>query len=511
MENVYDLVVDFYENDEGWNQILDRSLTEGYLRKQAWKGVSDEELKKEWSQILMFCIYMGHGESYVGDLTADDIIDCVAWCGRNVSDFKVEPQGVRYFLEVLGELFVYLKEKKSITSSLAPYLAKEALLKDDGTMAILAGDGNFLRGEEERAERAMPDGPSKVFLNVEEAMGSLLDELHKFFQQDCFNTDLERAVFFYQGFTNLSSQAEEAESQEFWQTFWDYFLFDYHLILDDKTPLKHFAGRRVSKHQALVEELCNSRLALFSVESYDGEGIYTCKDFLTGEFYNLNLPLSPEMETKDMLVLGHIFYNKTMVMNYVRCFKLQPLSRKRLREQLFKFYDWYLVSEPDTTIEQFIARHPMVLRKSIYIAAHYLPFAVFDYDTNVKGYTPPVIRGGRDRVVTCIEKMMTPQHFSCRDVVLCMRMWLDFLSIQGSVGTETPEVWAGGIIANFIKLNRAYNYTDGSVAGMCWHMPVEDLKRASKEIAQVLSLEGYDPRYINEEGMLTMLLNLGNF
>lgn len=63
--------------------------------------------------------------------------------------------------------------------------------------------------------------------------------------------------------------------------------------------------------------------------------------------------------------------------------------------------------------------------------------------------------------------MMTPQHFSCRDVVLSMRMWLDFVAAGGEVNGEVPEVWASGIIENYIRLNKAYGYSVQNVANIC--------------------------------------------
>ena len=237
MDNVYDLVADFYDNDDGWNQVLRREYAEGFLRKEAWHGKNDPTLQKEWGYILMLCIYLGHGEKYLGDLSADDLVDIVAWCGRNVSDFSVSYDNVKHFLSVIGSLFVYLKSEHAISTALAPKLAQNMLLQDDGTLALISPLGEFLPGEERRAEEQMPDSPNKIFLNVGETLSLLLEELHKFFQKDSFNLDLERAVFFYQGFANREKRMEEAESEEFWQCFWDYFLFDYHLIRDDKTPL----------------------------------------------------------------------------------------------------------------------------------------------------------------------------------------------------------------------------------------------------------------------------------
>lgn len=38
MDNVYDLVEDFYGHDPGWNFLLRREYAEGFLRIEAWHG-----------------------------------------------------------------------------------------------------------------------------------------------------------------------------------------------------------------------------------------------------------------------------------------------------------------------------------------------------------------------------------------------------------------------------------------------------------------------------------------
>lgn len=503
MENVYDLVDDFYKNDEGWNTVLRQEYAEGYLRKQAWHGASDARLKEEWGYILMLIIYLGQADCYLGDLSVDDLVDAVAWCGRNVTDFTVAPANVKRFLEVLGNLFVYLKNKHAISSSIAPHLAKAVLLRDDGTLAVIDSTGEFLPGEQERAEYATPDAPSKVFLNIGEVLGSLLEELHNFFQKDIFNFDLERAVFFYHGFFSNEKLSIEAESEEFWQCFWDYFLFDYHLIVDDKTPLQHFAEQHKSKYQELLTELCESRLAVFSiVDNQDGD-FYLCRDFLTNEEYVLNLPLEAEVDQRDLLIIGHIFYNKTMVMNYIRCFQINKIARKRLREQLDSFYAWFKIQEPAATMTDFIARHPMVIRRLTYYVAHCFNLTSFSYQTAVKDYQPTQ-SARTDEVAKCIEKMLVSQHFSRRDIYLTTRLWKDFSAVDTNA-IKRPEVWASGVIENYIQLNRVYSYSPESIADLCWHIPVQTLKVVADRIKEKLHIEEYDPRYCNEEGFLMMM------
>ncbi len=506
MVNVYDLVANFYENDNGWNLVLRREYVEGFLRKEAWNGVPDDELQDKWEYMLMLCLYLGHAEIYLGDMHEDDIVDAIAWCGRNVTDFEISYDSVKDFLSVMGGLFVYLKEKHAISSSLAPHLAKNQLLKDDGTLGLINVKGEFLPGENERVENAAEDVPTKIFLNMGDALAELLEELHDYFQKDSFNLDLERAVFFYHGFFSADKLESEPETEEFWQCFWDFFLFDYHLLVDDQTPLQHFLTNAKSKNIELVNELSKSRLAIFTVDEDVDDGFYSCKDFLTGEEYALNLPLDLDTNIKDMLVVGHIFYNKTMVMNYVRCFHINSIAKKRLKSLLDSFYEWYKIQEPEGTISDFIARHPMIIRRLTYFSAHYFAINGFNYTTKLKGYIPYKEEDEYDEVVSCIKKIMQPQHFSCHDISLASQLWKDF-SRNKTAKVKKPEIWASGVVENYIRLNGVYNYSPKSIAEMCWNVPMQALSMATDKIKKTLGIEKYDPRYCNEEGFLMMMFS----
>ena len=240
MENVYDIIADFYDHDENWNMLLRREYAEGYIRKEAWKGLNDRQLQKKWEQVMMLCLYLGYAETFLGDMTDNDFIDAIAWCGRNISEFKISYDNVKIFLDTCGSLFVYLKSKNAITSAVAPKVAAERLLGDDSVLRVINENGDFLPGEGFDDRLSTPNAPVKIFLNIGDMLQQLLDELHNYFKDKEFNMDLERAVFLYHGIFPEDQSEEVEESDEFWQCFWDYFLFDYHLLADDKTPLEHF-------------------------------------------------------------------------------------------------------------------------------------------------------------------------------------------------------------------------------------------------------------------------------
>ena len=89
MANVYDAIAAFYNNDPGWDQVLARTDAEAYFRHLAWQGSTDAAMQHQWNQLLMLCIYAENGEINLYEMTEDDIVDLVAWCGRNVVDFQV--------------------------------------------------------------------------------------------------------------------------------------------------------------------------------------------------------------------------------------------------------------------------------------------------------------------------------------------------------------------------------------------------------------------------------------
>ena len=70
------------------------------------------------------------------------------------------------------------KSCHAISSALAPHMAKTQLLKDDGTLALINSEGDFLPGEYKRVEYAAADVPTKIFLNMGDALAELLEELH---------------------------------------------------------------------------------------------------------------------------------------------------------------------------------------------------------------------------------------------------------------------------------------------------------------------------------------------
>lgn len=513
MNNVFDLVSDFYSQDEEWNTVLQQTYVESFLRTKAWSGADDEKLIQHWDHITMLCLYLGNSENYLGDMTADDFIDCVAWCGRNVSEFTLTDSYVDAFMTTMVDLYAYLSAKKGITDPKAPVWAKEKLLVN-GHLIMMDEEGIFYPKYDKYNKCATEDLPAKIFLNIGGRLQGLVEFLRTFFSDRKYRKDIERAAYLYSGIFLSGGLTEKPGTEEYAQCFWDYFLFDYIMIDEDKNPLEYFAeqvysgklGRDALSNKDILEELLKAELVLFSIEGINEDGLFACRNFMTGERYNLILPIDDEVDKDEYLFLGHIFYNKSMVMNFVRGMMISKTAQKRLLAVLNKAKNWFAVRNGgNLSWHDFIKRNTMFIRHSSLLFSAVVRLDSFNYTSDIKVYTPAKI-DNEDRVCQLLSGLMSAYRFTKYDICLAQTMWSDFKKLTGKQ-IKVGELWAAAVIYNFIQANAVYNYDLDKVSEMCHNIPAASIKAAADEIKLSLAVEKHDPRYINEEGLLLMLLS----
>lgn len=514
MNNIFDLIEDFYAQDPEWNNVLRQNYAEDFLRLKSWQGASEEELLATWDYVTELLLYLGNADNFLGDMNREDFIDCVGWCCRNIADFTPTVQHIDGFLTTVSELFAHLKKKKIIMNASAPGEAKAKLIVEN-ELQIIDKEGNFLPKYARYNQYATPDLPAKIFLNMGERLQNLLNFLQQFYSEKKYKRDVERATFLYSGILMSNSLAANPDNEEYVQTFWDYFLFDYHMIANDKTPLQHFYDTfKVDSFSPeglpakdVLLELLQAKLVMFDVLDRTAEGLYDCRDILTGEHYILMLPIDETAETKGFVFMGHIFYNNTMVMNFVRGMLMTKAARKRFLQVLGQSKDWFAVRYGGKmSWEDFIRRNPIFVRHLSLLYAAYVRMDGFNYETQISHYeAQPVLD---DAVSLMLWDMMHYYAFSSYDVFLAKTMWSDYLASSGknAANIRIAEIWAAGVIYNFIKLNDVYNYNLEQISAMCYGLDKNAIKRTAKAIATELALEKHDPRYVNEEGLLLMLL-----
>lgn len=238
MTNIYDLINDLYTDDEGWNTVLEFRYADQFLRMEAFRGATDDELMDIWQQVMYLMIYCGNTSYRIGDMTCEDFIYCISWCQRNIGDFELDYEGVDFFLSVIQRLLTFLKQKRAISNDTAAAKCRLKLLGPDGSLLLFRKDG-FLPEEYDRYRTNQePDLEAKVFMQLGQKLSTLSDMMQKFFGEPRFSLDRRRASYAYFG---VDAEPEfDPDRPELFAAFWEYFIFDYHLRDTDERGIDHF-------------------------------------------------------------------------------------------------------------------------------------------------------------------------------------------------------------------------------------------------------------------------------
>lgn len=512
MDNVFDLVAEFYNQDEEWNDVIARKTVEDYLRSRSWRGSEREELFQCWDDICIFCIYLGHSDNILGGMSEAAFIDCVGWCVRNVSDFAAEAKNVERFLLTLADFYKHIGRKCRLSDAGAPERALQKLVMD-GELRGINSKGEPVGIVGLRNIAATPDLPAKMFLNIGNKAFELLQIMEIFFSGEDFKADLERARFLYDRVYNMELGLEMYGSEEYFEYFWDYFLFDYHLLQNYKRPIEHFYSEifaadkftQSGVFKDILEELLKAELVIFSVEYSHGNDYFSCRNLLTGEMYTLGMAVDENIDFQKALFIGHIFYNNTMVVNSMRGVLMHQSARKKFKDFLNSVRMWSSLRFGKTVSwKKFIGEYALAVRNL------FLVHAFRDIPTGRlpksfgRIYLPA---NAHDSVTEVLDKVMSEHRFSRKDIDLAQAMWADFKSCGLPEANFSDAAWAAGVVANFIKVNDVYAYDIGKIADFFPGVTPQEAEAAGAVISKSLEPERFDPRYINEEGMLFMLFS----
>lgn len=517
MRNVFDLVAEFYGQDEGWNEVLSQNYVESFLRMQALQGATEEQLVRCWEHLTIFVIYLGNADILLGDLSKENFVDCIAWCLRNVIDFKGTIDYIEEFSKNIASLYNFLKKKKVIVNARGPLEGKDLLLKD-GNLQIINMEGEFLPTFHRYRLFETPDLPRKVFLNVGEQLEKLLYAMQTFFSDKKYERELKWAAYLFKGIfvENTNGQVEKTDEET--RAFADYFIFDYHMLAKNVSPLQYFYEESFGNGKFnndlsidLIQELLEARLLLFTVVKKLQNGDYVCRDFFTKEEYYLTLPIEEEMDLKGYIFLGHLMCENTMLFNFLRGFKLNKTQSSQFLKIMTAIKKWFSPRfGKEITWNKFLYLNPVLLRHLLLLHSVGLSVNNTDrlenYNALFKYKEPHSVVN--DAVSSVIKKMMIPEAFSAQDVELAQSMWSDFvyISAKDSSAIRAVDSWASGVIYNFVKLNLSYKYNREILSSICHGLDVAVLKRYGNKISQELCLVPWDSRYMNEESILLMLL-----
>lgn len=515
MTNIYDLISDLYTDDDGWNQVLRREYAEGFMRREAFRGGSDDELMDTWSQIMYLLIYCGNSDCHIGDLSGEDFIYCISWCQRNIGDFELNYANVEKFLSVCGRLLQYLKQKKAVTQDTAAAACARKLLGADGRLLLFDADGYLPAEYESRRINAEPDLEMKVFVQLGRRMNELFTLLREHFQRGVFQYDRERARISFFGMEEIPDLEEQSD---LFAAFWEYFAFDYHLMESGQRPIEAFyeyyrehpdARYADSNHMLLqlLETLQDARLMIFTIEAQTADGWFSCKDFVTGNLLELSLPVEDGMDYRSFLCSAHVLGDGNLVTEYLRSVTVGALARRALRNNFRHLLEWYRIAHPGADWLAFCQENGALVNHAVaYAGFEESVLEAFRWTTDITAYEPaPPVR--KNRVCEYISMLYQHLHLPYRDRKNLDRMWNDFYSRSPIACMQDEDflLWSVALLGAYMEANATLFFDmDHYIRSMQF-----DRKKIEEKITHIqntLALEEFDPRYVNEEAMISMIL-----
>jgi len=504
IKNVYDQVRNFYDEGIIWDSAIKLEWVEGFLRQKAWQGTSDEKLKDLWRQIQIFTIYLNNSDNDdLNEISLQEYSLAIEWLAEHVVDFKANLKSVRHIFSVLIDFYTYLFSKKIINNIDEIKDAAETitggkklnLIKSDSIL-------NELRLFEENPAVKQSKDIGSI---INDATEGLMLKLGKYFHRKNFTEDFERALYFYIGpFERVPEDVED----EFWLGFWDYFLFDYHLLDSDLKPLEYFNISCVEKLSAdeyrILQELLNSKFTAFYVNKILNSDSVECVNLFTDEIFNLPLLDFDYNALKKLLFFGHVFPKGLVMINYLTSIEISINLRRRIKDEVIRQKDIFTIQMPNATLEDFFNRHALVLRHTVRILVTLSKVNVISTAQLDRDF--PDIEDKRianKAVINLLHELVVVYGFSLHDQNLLEKMWYEFCQLN-IINVRKPAIWATSVLYAYAEINHIDNITVKDLAN---HLDVSttSLYKHRKQLDNVLQLQAFDARYLSEEGFVNLL------
>lgn len=194
-----------------------------------------------------------------------------------------------------------------------------------------------------------------------------------------------------------------------------------------------------------------------------------------------------------------------MMLNYITAIPASKRLQKRISDTLHREYELFQMQSPEGTMDDFLAREAALVRHTIHVLS-----TLAQLDVLPRHALPePIERTIAPR--TCGEELGALQiiaekiGFSRHAQVLMCELFLDYAQ------SDLKRARTAEALTATIFLFAEINNIDLSPITELYHVVGSDQKTvraAQKRMREALDCVPYDPRYLGEEGFVTMLYSV---
>jgi len=503
MNNVYEEVGFFYNEYDNFDAIVKQNWVEKFLRKKAWAGRSDADMRMIWKHIKNLFSYMEEMQVHsINEMTGVDYVRAFLWLAEHNAVVKVTETQVKDFLFALRSFYQYLDAEIN-TSYMHELYAAMKYFYINGKFQIPQLDTGYDKIYDNLDRTDGITAEDAEHLNV--LLETLLNKIGLYYKSKQFSLDFNRALALYAGPLN---EVPDDDGEEFWLGFWDYFLFDYHLIKSDVSPLQHFYNTNKDVLQAtelrILQDLLKAEFTVFYINYIRDDDMVECTNLFTQEHIQLPQPDFGLCDYKKVLLYGHIYLKGVVMLNYIPSVPASKNLRKRIQEEVSRQHAVYQYQDAAASLSDFFERHAIVVRHTIDILVRLAKVNVVSPNllapASLKFAQCP---GQPDEKATSILKFLAERyHFSLYATNMLFKMWQHVCAALPV--SALPESRALSVFLSFTTIN-GVNFINKKLLMSRLNVKKEDFQDECEKIANALQLRIFDPRYLTEEGFVLSL------
>ncbi|MDY2685292.1 MAG: hypothetical protein SOV43_03865 [Selenomonadaceae bacterium] len=513
MKNVYALVDQYYREHTDAALLVEQDVVEQFLRRKAWHGAKDARLKKIWTLLSLMLTYLSEWNlDDFASLSKYDYQELVYRYAAENPAFTFSEQEVLSVLKMAGEFLRFSSRGETDAKDdagdweLRLREAKDSLY-DNGVFSM---PKRRAHDEFYNALEHMEEVPQEMLERLNDMLDGLMDRISDYFHQEKYAYDMSRAMQLYAGPDRFSTDDSRDAHMAFWNGFWDYFLFDYHMLSVDDTPLHRYAvleREHLSQaEQDTIHDLLCSKFTVFEIREISDD-YFVCRDLFRDE--ELLLPLEKPVltgEPERSILCGHLRSHGIMMLNYVTVLPATKKLRLRMKDEILRLFQLFRIQSPKADMDAFLSRESVAVRHVLQILANYAQLQVVPFVGRQKPIPwDPEVPAALAPLKPMLDQVAKSFGFSAHAKALMQKLAHDYAVKAGL--EQTVEQMPDMRLALPVTLARTNGVDLLELPEMepVFGRRKRSVKRWVEAIEQTLQIQRYDPRYLTEEGCVAML------
>ena len=194
-----------------------------------------------------------------------------------------------------------------------------------------------------------------------------------------------------------------------------------------------------------------------------------------------------------------------MMLNYITAIPASKRLQKRISDTLHREYELFQMQSPEGTMDDFLAREAALVRHTIHVLSTLAQLNVLPRHALPEPIERTIVPRTCGEELGALQIIAEKIGFSRHAQVLMCELFLDYAQ------TDLKRARTAEALTATIFLFAEINNIDLSPITELYHVVGSDQKTvraAQKRMREALCCVPYDPRYLGEEGFVTMLYSV---